>query len=203
MAMGEAANKLKMTPEEYLAFERASEPRHEYAEGEVFGMSGGTREHSLTAMNIARELGVALLDRPCEVHGPDMRVKIAKAGRYVYPDASVVCGRPIFEDAARDTLLNPIVIIEVLSDSSEAYDRGDKFTHYQSIPSVTDYVLASQKEAHIDHFHRLPDGSWLLRVLGASDALVLDTIGCKIPVESVYRKVFGSPTSGDPSNEPA
>lgn len=188
--MGEAAAKLRMSPEEYLAFERAAEQRHEYADGEVFAMSGGTRAHSLTTANILRELSTALLDRPCEVHGPDMRVKSAVTGRYVYPDVSVVCGRPKFEDASRDTLLNPLVIVEVLSDSTEAYDRGDKFAHYETIPSVRDYVIASQKEARIDHFHRQGDGSWTVRILRGNDILNLDAIGCQMPVARAYLKVF-------------
>jgi Uma2 family endonuclease len=191
--MGEPAAKLRMSPEEYLALERASEQRHEYADGEIFAMSGGTREHSLRATNILGELRSALLDRPCEVHGPDMRIKSVATGRYVYPDASVVCGRAKFEDASRDTLLNPILIVEVLSDSTEAYDRGDKFAHYETIPSVQDYVIASQKEARIDHFHRQADGSWNVRILRARDVLTLDAIGCQIPVERAYLKVFEPP----------
>jgi Uma2 family endonuclease len=94
-----------------------------------------------------------------------MRIKIQAAKRYLYPDASVVCGPPAFEDATRDTILNPVVIVEVLSDSSEAYDRGDKFGQYRTIETLKEYVLASQKEARIEHFRRLPDGSWLLRIL--------------------------------------
>lgn len=188
--MGYAAVRVGLTPEEYLAFERASEQRHEYADGELFAMSGGTREHSLIAANILAELSFALVERQCEAHGPDMRIKSKVTGRYVYPDASVVCGRPAFEDATRDTLLNPVVVVEVLSDSSEAYDRGDKFAHYQTIASVQDYVLASQKEPRIEHFHRLQDGTWLLRILKPGARLVLESVGCEIPVERAYRKVF-------------
>jgi len=195
--MGEGAAKVRMSPEEYLAFERASELRHEYAHGEVFVMSGGSREHSLTATNILGELRSAHLDRPCEVHGSDMRVKSVATGRYVYPDASVICGRAKFEDTSRDTLLNPIVIVEVLSDSTEAYDRGDKFAHYESIPSVQDYVIASQKEARIDHFHRQADGSWNVRILRQNDVLALDAIGCRIPVGRAYLKVFDPPPADE------
>lgn len=197
--MAEAAAPLKLSPEEYLAFERASEGRHEFADGEIFAMSGGTYEHSLTAVNIVGELRAALLERRCVVHASDMRVKIVATGRYVYPDASVVCGRHVFEDATRDTVLNPVVIVEVLSDSSEAYDRGDKFAQYQSVPTILEYVLASQKEARIDHFRRLPDGSWLLRVLRPGDKLVLDSIGCEILVDRAYLKVFDPPADEDPS----
>src|SRR5580692_3792542 len=110
--MGEAARSARMTPEEYLAFERASEQKHEYADGEIFAMSGGTREHSLIGSNVLRELSTALLDRPCEVHGSDLRVKAVATGRYFFPDVSVVCGEPLFEDETRDTLQNPKVIVE-------------------------------------------------------------------------------------------
>jgi Uma2 family endonuclease len=194
--MGQAAVRSALSPQEYLAFERASELRHEYAGGEIFARSGGTREHSLIAVNIIGELSSALLGRACEVHASDMRLKSQATGRYVYPDGSVVCGQPIFEDATRDTLLNPVVVVEVLSDSTEAYDRGDKFALYQTIPSFQEYVLASQKEARIEHFRRLEGGSWLLRILRPGDTLVLESIGCSIPVDRAYLKVFDPHVDG-------
>lgn len=195
--MGQAARRTGLSPAEYLAFERASEQKHEYANGELFAMSGCSREHSLLAGNIQRELGNALLDRACEVHTSDMRVKIASTGRYVYPDASVVCGEPVFEDAVVDTLLNPNVIVEVLSETSEAYDRGDKFAQYRSVPSVMEYVLVSQKEVHIEHFQRQPDGRWLLSILGPGMHLELESIGVVIDVDRVYRKVPLAPAASE------
>jgi Uma2 family endonuclease len=189
-AMGQAAARVRISPEEYLALERSSEVRHEYANGEIFAMAGATREHNLTAGNIYAELRLALLDRPCEVYTSDMRIKVSPAGRYVYPDVAVTCEAPAFEDGVRDTLLNPRVVVEVLSDSTEAYDRGDKFALYQGIPSFQEYVLASQKEPRIDHFRRLPDGSWIFRTLRAGDRLVLASIECEILVERAYLKVF-------------
>lgn len=196
--MGNAAARSRLSPEEYLAFERASQQRHEYANGEIFAMAGGTREHSLTATNIVGELRAALRGRRCEVHGSDMRIKIPSTGRYVYSDGVVVCGRPVFEDDTRDTLLNPLVVVEVLSDSSEAYDRGDKFAQYQSIPSIKDYVLASQKSARIEHFRRLPDGTWLLRILGAGERLVLESTPREIAVDDAYLQVF-NPSTDEPA----
>ncbi|KYF78408.1 hypothetical protein BE11_35720 [Sorangium cellulosum] len=195
--MGQAATRTRLSPAEYLAFERASEQKHEYANGEIFAMSGCTREHSLLAGNIQRELGNALLERACEVHTSDMRVKITSTGRYVYPDASVVCGDPVFEDAEVDTLLNPNVIVEVLSDSSEAYDRGDKFAQYRSVPSIIEYVLVSQKEVRIEHFQRQPDGRWLLSILGSGMQLELESIGVVIDVDRVYRKVPLAPAANE------
>ncbi|WP_433929890.1 Uma2 family endonuclease [Sorangium cellulosum] len=195
--MGQAAARTGLSPAEYLAHERASEQKHEYANGEIFAMSGCTREHSLLAGNIQRELGNALLERACEVHTSDMRVKITSTGRYVYPDASVVCGDPVFEDAEVDTLLNPNVIVEVLSDPSEAYDRGDKFAQYRSVPSIMEYVLVSQKEVRIEHFQRQPDGRWLLSILGSGMQLELESIGVVIDVDRVYRKVPLAPAANE------
>lgn len=188
--MGQAAQRSGLSPQEYLALERSSEQRHEYADGEIFAMAGATREHNLTAGNIYAGLHQALLERPCEVYSSDMRIKSAATGRYLYPDVAVVCGDPAFEDETRDTLLNPAVIVEVLSNSTEAYDRGDKFAQYQAIPSCQEYVLASQKEPRIEHFRRLPDGTWLLRILRPGDRLVLESIGCEIDVARAYLKVF-------------
>jgi Uma2 family endonuclease len=174
---------------EYLAFERAAPDKHEYADGELFAMSGCTRAHSLIAGNLAGELRAALLDRPCEVHASDMRVKITTTSRYVYPDISVACGDIAFEDEHVDTLLNPRVIVEVLSDSTEAYDRGDKFAHYQRIPSFTDYVLVSQKDVRVEHFQRQSDGKWLLTILGPGSQLALEAVGVSVPVDRLYLKV--------------
>ncbi|WP_437305165.1 Uma2 family endonuclease [Sorangium sp. So ce388] len=194
--MGQPATRTGLSPEEYLTLERASEQKHEYANGEIFAMSGCSREHSLLAGSVQRELGNALLERPCEVHTSDMRVKIPSTGRYVYPDASVVCGDPVFEDAEVDTLMNPNVIVEVLSDSSEAYDRGDKFAQYRSVPSITDYVLVSQNAVRIEHFQRQPDGRWLLSILGPGAQLALDSISVVIEVDRVYLKVPLAPAAG-------
>ena len=190
--MGAAAQRLKMTPEEYLAFERASEERHEYADGEVFAMAGCSRKHSLAAQNVARELGNALLDGPCEVHGSDMKIRAAQPTRYHYADASVACGQPLFEDDAEDVLLNPKLVVEVLSKSTERYDRGDKFESYRSIASLTDYVLVSQKAVLVEHYHRLADGTWNYRALGPGERLGLASLGCEIEVDRIYLKVFAA-----------
>jgi Uma2 family endonuclease len=188
--MGEAVVRAGLTPEEYLALERASEIKHEYADGEIFAMSGGTRAHSLVGGNVLGELRAALSERDCEVHGSDMRIKIAATGRYVYPDASVVCGDALFEDEEEDTLLNPKVIVEVLSKSTEPYDRGDKFENYQSLASLREYVLLSQKKVRVEHYSLQPDSTWILRVLGAGERLALPSIGCEIAVDRLYLKVF-------------
>jgi Uma2 family endonuclease len=194
--MAQKAPQAKVSPEEYLALERSSEVKHEYAGGEVFAMSGGTREHSLIAANVVGELRGALRARPCEAHASDLRIKNVTMGRYVYPDASVVCGQPLFEDEHRDTLLNPTAVFEVLSDSSESYDRGGKFALYRGIPSIADYILLSQKQVEAEHFRRQPDGTWLLRVLGPGERLQIASIGCDLAVDELYLKVFARPTGG-------
>jgi Uma2 family endonuclease len=188
--MGDAAPRIRMSPEEYLAFERGSADKHEYVDGEIFPMSGGTYEHSLLASNVARELGNALADRPCDVHGPDMRIKVAATNRFFYADASVVCGEPVFADDARDNVLNPKVVVEVLSDSTERYDRGEKFAHYRRIEALREYVLVSQSEPLVEHFSRQADGTWLYRALGPGDELVLPSLGCAVSVDRIYLKVF-------------
>jgi Uma2 family endonuclease len=188
--MSQAALRTRISEQAYLAFERAAEERHEYADGEIFAMAGGTREHSLIAGNIFRELSTALLARRCEAHASDMRIHIPSTGRYTYADALVVCGKLVFTDEVRDTLVNPVVIVEVLSDSTEKYDRGDKFEQYQTIVSLRDYVLVSQKKVRVEHLHRQADGTWLLRTFGPGDRLVLESAGCEISVDSAYLKVF-------------
>lgn len=191
--MGQAVLRTSMSEQEYLAFERASPEKHEYVNGEIFAMSGGTVEHANIAANLIRELGNALAGRGCRVLTSDMRVKIPSTDHYLYPDGSVVCGRGEYADDKRDTLLNPRVIIEVLSSSSEAYDRGDKFDAYRSILSFQEYVIASQTEARIELFARQPDGTWKLSVLRGGDKLTLNSVGATIEVDRVYADVFEQP----------
>jgi Uma2 family endonuclease len=186
--MGAAAHTLKMTEAEYLTFERASTERHEFVDGEIFAMSGGTSEHSAIGHNVQRELGNALLERPCQVHTADLKIKAGAS--FYYPDASVICGPPLLADGARDAALNPCLIVEVLSDSTERHDRVGKFAAYRTIPTFADYVLVSQTEVLVEHFHRLPDGTWAYRALGPGEQLDLPAHGCSIPVDRLYLKVF-------------
>jgi Uma2 family endonuclease len=187
------AEKQTWTPAEYLAWERAQPERHAYFQGEIFNMSGATREHNLIVGNLMRVLGNALLDRPCEAYPSNMRVKVPATGLYTYPDVAVVCGKPEFEDNVLDTLLNPQVIIEVLSESTERYDRGQKFKSYRTIPTLRDYVLVSQEEAFIEHYVRQANGDWLLREIHAGGRLELASIQCAIVVADIYRKVLAAP----------
>lgn len=184
--MASAAERVRMTEDEYLAFERASDERHEYADGEIFAMSGGSGNHSAVAAGMIRVLGNALYGRRCIVYTADMRINIPTSGRYVYPDASVVCGRSELKGDKRDILLNPRVIVEVLSPSTEEYDRGDKFTHYKAIPSFAHYVIASQDKKLVEVFTRQQDGSWICVKYEAGQKIALPAIECEIDVDQTY-----------------
>jgi Uma2 family endonuclease len=185
-----ALPKRSLTETEYLARERNADFRSEFYRGEMFAMAGASREHLLIAGNIARRAGNVFEDRPCEVYQADMRVKIRSSGLYTYPDVVIVCGEPRFEDGVFDTLINPTVLFEVLSESTEAYDRGFKSAQYRSIPSLKEYVLVSQTEARCDRFVRQPDGSWLLRdVTGLDGTLHVEAVDLSLPMADIYRRV--------------
>lgn len=187
--MSSAATKIRFTPQEYLALERKSETRNEYYNGEIFAMAGASREHNLTVANLLRDIGNQLEDRPCESYPSDMRVFIEATGLYTYPDVSVVCGEPRFQDREVDTLLNPTVIVEVLSPSTEAYDRGDKFRHYRRIDSLREFVLISQDRMMVERYTR-QGKDWVLSDMTDPDqVLKLESIGCQIPLGRIYAKI--------------
>lgn len=180
-----------LSPIEYLALDREAEERSEYLDGEMFAMAGGSRKHALIAANLMIDLGSQLRSSPCETYGSDMRVWVEASGLYTYPDLSVVCGEPIFgPDGQEDTLRNPTLLVEVLSPSSEAYDRGRKFEHYRAIPSFREYLLVSQESPLVDRFLRQESGIWLFstaRGLGAE--VELSSIGARLALSEVYAKV--------------
>ena len=187
--MSSAATKIRFTPQEYLALERKSETRNEYYNGEIFAMAGASREHNLIAGNLFRDIGNELEDRPCETYMNDMRVWIEATGLYTYPDVVVVCGEPRFQDREVDTLLNPTVIVEVLSPSTEAYDRGDKFRHYRRIDSLREFVLISQDRMMVERYTR-QGKDWVLSDMTDPDqVLKLESIGCQIPLGRIYAKI--------------
>ena len=185
-----SAPKTFLTPAEYLAIERRAEIKHEYFNGEMFAMIGATRKHNLIAGNIFGEIHAQLKERPCEVYMNDMRVKVNTSGLYTYPDLAVVCDEPQFEDAEVDTLLNPNVIVEVLSESTEAYDRGRTFEHYRQIESLNEYILIAQDRVHVEHFVRAEVGRWILSEHMERDVTIeLPTVDCLICVRDIYAKV--------------
>jgi len=177
-----------MTPEEYLAFERAhTDAKHEYLNGEITAMSGASLQHNIIVSNLVISLGIQMRGRPCNVFSSDMRVKIPATGLYTYPDIAALCGSPQLEDEAGDTLLNPSVIVEVLSPSTEAYDRGAKFAHYQSVESLQVYILVSQDKPRIEVFQRQEDRNWLYSVAETLDTSVrVEVVDCELALADVY-----------------
>jgi Uma2 family endonuclease len=179
-----------LTPEEYLAIERKAESKSEYINGEIVSMTGASREHNLIVVNIAGELGQQLRECTCEMYTSSMRVRVPLALVYIYPDAAVVCDEPKFEDDYLDTLLNPTLIIEVLSESTEGYDRGKKFGFYRTIPSLAEYLLIAQDEQRIEQYTKQPDGRWLLSEYHSTeDVAELASIQCQLALTEVYDKV--------------
>lgn len=178
-----------VTPEDYLALERASEFRSELIDGQIVAMSGTSRAHSLIVVNLARELSVQLRGRPCELYIADMRVRVAPTELYTYPDLVALCGEPRLEDGHFDTLSNPTLVIEVLSPSTEAYDRGEKFAHYRGLDSLIEYVLVAQDKIRVEHYRR-QDTQWLLTAFDGPDAVLsLESIGCTVRLGDIYEKV--------------
>jgi Uma2 family endonuclease len=176
--------------ETYLEMERTGSLKHEYYRGEIFALAGSSEAHNLILTNILTSLNVQLRKRPCKVYPSDMRLKIPKTGLYTYPDVSIVCGAPQFDDSKRDTLLNPIVVIEILSPSTERYDRGKKFQSYRTVSTLQEYVLVSQDDHHIEHYVNQNDGNWLLTSYdGINTALQLKAIDCTLSLDDVYNKV--------------
>lgn len=179
-----------LSPQEYLAVERAAAYKSEYFAGEVFAMSGASRPHNLIVTNLISELRGQLRGRPCEVYPSDMRVKVSPTGLYTYPDVVVVCGTPRFDDAHTDTLLNPTVLFEVLSDSTEGYDRGRKFEHYRQLASLQEYVLIAQEQYHVEHYVRQADHRWLLSETNdRGETLHLPSLACDLALAEVYDRI--------------
>ena len=192
--MAARAAQTYLTPEEYITLERKAIPdaetvRSEYMNGEIIAMSGASLAHNLITYNISGELRNRLKSSGCLAFANEMRVSIPTANSYFYPDVSVVCGEPRFEDDVFDTLLNPIVIVEVLSPSTEAYDRGDKFAHYRQLESLQEYILVSQDKVRVDHYVRHAT-QWILTDFQNLDQqLPLTSIQCELPLQEIYERV--------------
>ncbi|MEK6300710.1 MAG: Uma2 family endonuclease [Acidobacteriota bacterium] len=183
--------KRKYTLEEYFDLELSTNERFEYWNGEVFSMSGVSEQHDHIETNLITSLSNKLRGRPCRVFSADMRIKVPTLPPYRYADVSAVCGQPVFEKIGGvDVLTNPGLNIEVLSDSTEAYDRGDKFTHYKSIPSLQEYLLVAQHRAHITHYAKNEDDSWSYSETNDLSASVhLSSVDCVLELTSVYEGV--------------
>ncbi len=183
-----------ITPEQYLEIERFSELRHEFLDGLVYAMAGESPDHSTICFNLASIIGSQIRETSCRGFSPNMKVRTGLGDLYAYPDLMILCGQPRFHDDHGDVLLNPTVIFEVLSPSTEKYDRGEKFRRYRTeIDSLKDYVLVSQDKIGIEHHHREADGTWSSReITGPEGMLVLSSIDCHVPLAEVYRNTKAS-----------
>jgi len=197
--MASAARITRYTPQQYIALERKAEFRSEYCNGFITAMAGTSREHNLITLNLGREISSQLKNRPCEAYVSDMRVLVSRTGLYTYPDVVAVCGKPLFEDDEVDTLLNPTVIVEVLSPTTESYDRGKKFGHYRRLESLREYVVVAQDQVLVERYTRQGE-EWMLTDLNNLDAtLRLASIGCEVSLREIYAKVEfpGTAAAGD------
>ncbi len=180
----------RLTPEQYLEIEREADIKSEYINGEMFAMSGGTLPHAILASRLIASLQATLDSRGCTIVGSDLRVRVAVKGPFFYPDLTVYCGQAELADEYSATLLNPVVILEVLSKSSEAYDRGLKFAHYRGISSLRDYVLISQTEPRIEVFSRMPDGKWTFTEFVGSEAICrIPAVDAEVKLAYLYRGI--------------
>lgn len=178
------------TDEEYLEFERAAKRKHEFIGGEIFAMAGASERHNIISSNFFGEIWSRIRNSDCRAFSSDMRVK-ARKGNYYYPDVLVVCGERKFEDGKRDVLLNPKVIVEVLSKSTQLKDRQEKFDSYTFLPTVTDYISVSQDEIRVEHYTRQEGEDWRIRVLRESqEVLNLSSINCRISLAEIYNEVI-------------
>lgn len=181
---------VQMTEEEYLAFERASQFKHEFRAGEIIDMTGASRRHNLINGSTYARLYLQLRQQGCQAYANDMRVQVKGAKLYTYPDMAVVCGEARFADDGFDMLINPTVIIEVLSPSTEAYDRGEKFQSYRTLVSLREYVLISQDKPLIERYARQDSGEWLLTTaVGLEASIAFESIGCTLSLAEVYEQI--------------
>lgn len=178
-----------MTPEEYLMFERQAEYKNEYMDGQIYAMSGASLRHNTIVANLIIELGTQLRDRPCRALPSAMKVRLPDSRKFFYPDVSVVCGEPQFHDERSDVLLNPVLIIEVLSESTASFDRGKKFLAYQHIESLQEYILISQDTHLIEQYVRQTRESWTYTAtVGVNSSVALPSIACTLSLKAVYDK---------------
>ena len=179
----------RFTIEDYLRLESDAVEKHEYRNGEIVAMAGGSPQHSLIIANLIRETGNRLKGKPCRVYDSNLRVRVSPTGLYTYPDLLVICGEPQFDprDTRRTTVINPRTIVEVLSPSTEAYDRGDKFRQYLRIDSLREYVLVSQARPFVESFYLQADGTWLFApVSGLETAAKLRSLDVDLPLAEAY-----------------
>ncbi|MDX1945622.1 MAG: Uma2 family endonuclease [Pirellulaceae bacterium] len=180
----------RLTEQEYLTRERKAPFKSEFYRGEMFAMAGATREHNVIATNISRGLGNQLTGKRCDVYQSDMKVRVAATGRFTYPDVVVACQPRQFADEQKDVLLNPTLLVEVLSDSTAGYDRGEKATDYRELPSLHEFLLVSQDQALVEHYIRQTPDTWqITRIVGLESTVELASIGCRLILAEIYAEV--------------
>jgi Uma2 family endonuclease len=179
----------RYTPEEYLARERDAQERSEYFNGQIYALAGASRRHNLITLNLGAELRAQLRGRPCEAYVSDMRVKVGRTGAYTYPDVVALCGEPRFEGGELETLVNPSMIIEVVSPSTEAHDRGEKFAHYRRLDSLVEYVLVAQDRVRVERYVRRGDVWEFSEIDDLDGTLFLQSIDCRVGLRSLYDRV--------------
>lgn len=188
--MGLAQTENLYTPEDYLEMERKSEIRHEFIDGEIFEMAGAGKRHNQISANLIRLIGNQILDRDCNIYANDMRVRIASTDKYTHPDIVGICGEEDFEDENEDTILNPLLLIEILSKSTEAYDRGTKFEFYQTIESFNEYLLITQEPFRVEQFIRQDGNIWTYLEFRRPEHIIqLSSIDCTLSLQDIYHKV--------------
>ncbi len=190
-----AVAKSKLTASEYLAIERTASFKSEFHDGEMFAMAGASREHNAIKDNIIVELGIQLRGGGCRTFSSDQRVRVEATGLYSYPDIVLLCGKGEYDPLDRDTLVNPTAIVEVLSPTTEAYDRGAKFRQYREIRTLQEYILVSQVEPVVERFTREPDGIWSMATFVGRDAVLeLICVPVRVPLAEIFRGIeFPSP----------
>jgi len=197
-----AAEKVLASIVDYLEFEDQSEAKHEYHDGYIVNMAGGTWNHGVISASVLASLSAGLAQKPCTPASSDVKVLAESANHYFYPDALVICGKPEFDGNRKDIVKNPTLIVEVLSDSTESYDRGGKFQVYRSIPSLKEYVLVSQQTAHIEAFFKNAQGIWqLAEAKGTEGILPLYSLEMELALADVYAKVDFEANEEPPKNE--
>jgi Uma2 family endonuclease len=187
--MSAAIPRLAASEDEYLRRELESPEKHEYVNGEIVAMAGGTARHALICANVAGALRGLLKARPCVVLSSDQRVGISATGMYAYPDISVLCSKPVFHPKDANTLTNPVVVVEVLSGGTEFFDRGAKFAHFQRLESLQEYVLVAQETKRVEHYRRTDVGQWLLTIVEDVGQVSFPALQVALPMDEIYAKL--------------
>jgi Uma2 family endonuclease len=172
---------------DYLILEQSANVRHEFLDGEIYAMAGGTPQHAAISMNVGATLNVQLRGKPCRVHSSDLRIRVPATGLVAYPDVSVVCGHVERDPEDTNTIVNPVVIVEVLSPSTEEYDRYEKLAHYKQLASLSEVLLVAHSQKEVEHWRRGADGQWAVSVARSTEVIALTSVGCTLDVEDIYR----------------